>query len=93
MFGVALLWLAAGLAALWWTLAVFSLYRPEWAVLTSLVVLIPLLFVAHVLQRAWRWLWIWSNGCAPVEPEFSGAPDHRQTWWLGPADPKETHRG
>lgn len=68
LFGVALLWLAAGCGALWWIRAAFAVYETLWALTTSLVVLAPLLFATHVVHRVWRWVWAWSNGEEAMDP-------------------------
>jgi hypothetical protein len=59
--GSALLWLLTASGITWWVLTAIQVYEVQWAVLACVVIPIPVLFAAYVLQRLWNWLWISSN--------------------------------
>ncbi len=61
VIGIVLLWLVAGLGVVWWSFSMFALFEVQWAVLTTAVFLIAVLFASMVLSRMWRWIWLSSN--------------------------------
>jgi hypothetical protein len=59
--GIMLLWSAAGIGAVWWTVTTFAVFEVQWAVLVSAVFLLTVLFASFVLTRMWHWIWLSSN--------------------------------
>ena len=61
VIGIVLLWMVAGIGAVWWTFTTFAVFEVQWAVLITAVFLIAVLFTSIVLSRMWRWIWLSSS--------------------------------
>jgi hypothetical protein len=59
--GSTLLWLLTAGGIAWWVFTAIHVYEAQWAALACVVIPIPVIFAAYVLQRIWTWLWMSSN--------------------------------
>ena len=61
VIGIVLLWLVAGLAAVWWATSMWAVFEVQWAAPLTAGLLIVVLIVSIALNRIWRWIWLSSN--------------------------------